>query len=120
MSADYKTEPKKNIDEEWEANRTKAQNILEAIKVALNSPATTVNMDLPGDLDNPESQTEVDAVNEFAQHGYDQACELANIFDNMGVGDQVQKCLDNIMDEMGETEGDQARMRECGMDNGDF
>lgn len=120
MSADYKTEPKKNIDEAWEANRTKAQKILEAIKVALNSPANFTSIDLPSDLDNPETQTEVDSINVFASVCYDFSCDLSGVFEDMMVGDQVQKCLDDMQDEMGETESDDDRMREAGHTNGDF
>ncbi len=120
MNANYKREPKKNIDEEWEANRTKAEKILEAIKYALTHPAEAAKSELPADLDNPESQTEVDAVNEFATHCYDKACELSAVFEEMMVGDWVQYELDSIMDELGETQSDDDRMREAGHTNADF
>lgn len=120
MSADYKTEPRKNIDQEWEANRTKATKILDAIKYALTHPAEAAERELPADLENPESQSEVDAVNEFATHCYDKACELSGVFEAMMVGDQVQAKLNDIQDEVGETQSDMDRLRDAGHSLGDF
>lgn len=116
MNARYKVEPSKSIDAQWEENRKKAYKILAAIKDALQIPATIVKYDLPADLENPETQAEVDSVNEFATHCYDQACELSGIFEDMMCGEQVQKCLDDAQP----TESDDQRMREAGLNNGDF
>jgi hypothetical protein len=116
MNAIYKAEPSKSIDAQWQANKVKANQILEAIKYALNRPFRAINSNLPCDLDNPETQAEVDAVTEFATQGYDLSCDLSGIFEEMMCGEQVQKCLDDQQ----ETEGDQDRMREAGMNNGDF
>jgi len=110
----------KNIDQEWEANRTKATKILEAIKYALTHPAEAAGNELPADLENPESQTEVESINVFSQHCYDKAAELANVFEDMAVGDKVQHQLDNIMDELGETMSHSEKMQEYGLKEGGF
>lgn len=116
MNAKYKVEPKKSIDELWEENRLKAKKILDAIDKALIDPSFPIKFDLPCDLENPETQAEVDSVNEFATHCYEQACDLSEIFEDMMVGVRVQKCLDDAQP----TESDEDRMREAGLNNGAF
>ncbi len=58
---------------------------------------------LPCDMDNPETMTEVEAVNEYAQTLYELFCDGASIAEEMMVGAQVEKAYENIMDELGET-----------------
>jgi len=58
---------------------------------------------LPRDLDNPETTTEVEAVDEFATTLYELFCEGAEKSEAMMVGAQVEKAYEDIMDESGNT-----------------
>lgn len=75
---------------------------------------------LPADLDNPETQEEVDAVNKFAGDLYDLFCEGAEKSENMMVGDQVQKKYEDMLDETGQTQSYSDKMREYCLKEGDF
>lgn len=75
---------------------------------------------LPEDLNNPETDTEVEAVNEYATALYELFCDGAEIAENLMVGDAVQREFNNRMDEDGETMSDYDRMVDAGHSSGDF
>lgn len=58
---------------------------------------------LPDDLNNPETMSEVEAVNEFATTIYELCCEGAETSEALMVGAQVAKAYEDIMDESGNT-----------------
>lgn len=58
---------------------------------------------LPGDLDNPETMSEVEAVDRFANTLYELFCDGAEIAEAMMVGAQVEKAYEDIQDEKGNT-----------------
>lgn len=124
----YKRTNREPIDVEWSRNLEKIEG-KEGLSILPNDKKDLLptlirvlseKRDLPCDLDNPETQNEVEAVNEYAENIYAVACEIAHTAEQMMVGHRVQRALENIIDEEGETESDQDRMREAGHTNADF
>ena len=72
---------------------------------------------LPGDMDNPESDAQVERVDEFAKELYEVGCDLAEIAEAMMVGAQVEKQYEDIQDEKGNTRN---MMAEAGHLRSDF
>ena len=126
---EIKSQPRsKSIDTVWGENLKKLEGPL-GIQILVNdNPALFSRLikalkdreSLPCDMDNPESMTQVEAVNDWASAGYDIACEIAGVFEEMMVGDEVERAYENIMEESGETMSHQDKMRDYGLKESDF
>ena len=119
-------EVKKSIDTLWEENLKKLEGPRGLQSTIPNDNKDVVSRlikaladrgKLPCDFDNPETMTEVDAVDLYAAELYDIGCELTGLAESMMVGQQVEKAYNDIMDELGETRD---MYEETGHSRGDF
>jgi len=102
---------KESLDAAWIKNLNKLEGPL-GTDILVNDSSDIISRlikavkdrgSLPCDMDNPETMTEVEEVNEYAQRLYDLCCEGAAIAEDMMVGEQVEREFNNIMDGLGET-----------------
>lgn len=117
---------KKSIDTIWTDNLIKIEGSKGVTSVIPNDNADIVSRlikalkdrdSLPADLDNPETHTEVEAVNHFATTLYNLSCELTSAAEGMMVGAEVEKAYTDIMDEV---EGSRDWHHETAHTQGDF
>ena len=97
-------EVKKSLDTEWHENLEKLEGPLGTQILVNDNPdlisrliKTVKDKDkLPYDMGNPETMTQVEAVNEYANNLYDLFCEGSGIAEEMMVGAEVKKRYENI------------------------
>jgi len=75
---------------------------------------------LPEDLNNPETEAQAEAVDEYALELYYLFCEGAEIAEAMMVGAKVQREYEKAMEDRGETMSDYDKMIDAGHSSGDF
>ena len=117
---------KKSIDTQWIENLCKIEGPMGVTSVIPNDNKDIVSRlikaladrgSLPQDMDNPEKEKEVEAVDRFADKLYELGCELTTVAEAMMIGAQVEKAYTDISDE---TEGTHDWYQETGHTQGDF
>jgi len=75
---------------------------------------------LPDDLDNPETEDEVEAVNRYADALYDLFSQGADIAASLMVGSQVEQAFDRRQDELGLASSYRDKLSDAGHKETDF
>ncbi len=85
----------KNLDRDWMETDRKLEELIGELKGLQEKNRGS----LPDDMNCPESQTEVDAVGNYAQVIYDKLCDALDLSEALMVQDDVQRKLDDRMNE---------------------